>query len=370
MTRRNWRPPFGSVNEPRLRLREPVDVLAAIPYLVGYHPTESIILLGMQGKQLTFTARYDLPKPDAPRSETRFTVEHMLGVVAQQDLTGVLIVGFGSDDVVAPLALTLRDACSRFGLDVLEVLRADCGRYWSYLCTDPLCCPPDGSPYDAGTSAVAAAWTVAGRVALPDRETYERQLRPVVGVDRVAVRQATAVAGEELLALLRKQTDEQQAEEAITDRAIHAIDRGLSRLRAGQELGADDIAWLSVLAASSVLREMALKKIRTAGDELRLHRTLWMDVLRRAERDLTPAPGCLFAFAAWRCGEGALARLALERVLRVDPHESMAGAMYHLLSHGLPPSAFDEPGPVRVRRRPAQRRRKRSSSRRAGSRRG
>ena len=53
-------------DEPRLRLREPVDVLAAIPYLVGYHPSESVILLGMRGKQLTFTARHDLPPLDTP----------------------------------------------------------------------------------------------------------------------------------------------------------------------------------------------------------------------------------------------------------------------------------------------------------------
>jgi hypothetical protein len=354
-----------------LRLREPVDVLAAIPYLVGYHPSESVILLGMRGKQLTFTARRDLPPLDTPEQDIRDTVDQLLQVVLRQRLTGVLIVGFGPENRVRPLALTLRDVYARAGLDVLEVLRAEDGRYWSYLCPDPLCCPEDGSPYNPLASAVAAEWTVAGRVALPSREAYEGQLNPLGGVARAAIRQATARADERLMEMLTQAADERDATVAMTAETHQAIDRALSRLRADERLTDDDVAWISLLVASVDLRDVAWMRIRERGSaELLTHRTLWMDVFRRAEPDLISGPGCLFAFAAWRCGDGALARIALERVLRADPHYSMALLLHHILAHGLPPSAFDHLPPSRVRRRPARDRRKRSSSRRAGSRRG
>jgi hypothetical protein len=344
-------------------------VLAAIPYLVGYRPSESMILLGMRRRQVIFTARIDLPEADSSRTELGDTADQMLSVLSRQNLTGVLLVGFGSEARVAPLAFTLRLACLESGLDVLEVLRADHGRYWSYLCDDPRCCPEDGAPYDDRASAVAAEWTVAGRVVLPDRETYEQQLRPLAGLSRSATRRATMLAGDRMLALLRQSVDEDDTGETLVHEAKRAIDAGLARLRSDERLTDDEVAWLSVLAVSDEVRHTAMSRIRTAGDQLDLHRVMWMDVVRRTERDLTPAAGCLFAFAAWRCGDGALAKLALELVLEVDPCDELANTMHEMLNQGVPPAAFDRPPRSRLRRRSGRRPRRRSSSRRAGSRR-
>jgi hypothetical protein len=64
---------------PRLRLREPVDVLAAIPYLIGYQPHDSVVVLAMQGRRLYFTLREDLPARDGP-DDVVAVVEEMLGL--------------------------------------------------------------------------------------------------------------------------------------------------------------------------------------------------------------------------------------------------------------------------------------------------
>jgi hypothetical protein len=97
-----------------------------------------------------------------------------------------------------------------------------------------------------------------------------------------------------------------------------------------------------------------------------------MDVFRRAAPDFAAAPGSLFAFAAWRCGEATLARLALDRVLATKPDYNLAGLLHRIVVAGLPPSALedlDDLGVGPFRRRPGRRRRRRSSSRRAGNRR-
>ncbi len=51
---------------PRMRLRTPADVLAATPYLMGFHPDDSLVGLGLRGTRLTFHLRGDLPPEDAP----------------------------------------------------------------------------------------------------------------------------------------------------------------------------------------------------------------------------------------------------------------------------------------------------------------
>lgn len=373
MTRRRAARPAGQGrigDEPRLSLREPIDVLAAIPFIVGYHPTDCVVVMGMRGKRLLFTARGDLPDRGAPPDEVAEHVDHLVDIVLRHEATAVLIVGFGDEDHVSQVVLELCHAYDRAGLAVLEAMRAKDRRYWSYLCSDPLCCPAEGSPYDPESSVVAAEWTMAGRVALPDRKMYEDQIKPLDGPGRISVSQATMLANERLVDLIARAEDEQAAAQALMDAGTAAVEEAIKRQRAGGRLDDEEVAWLSVLLVSIPVRDNAWAKITGRPSELDMHSSLWMDVMRRVAPDLIPAPGCLFAFAAWRCGDGTLARLALEQVLDEDPTYSMALLLHNSLVHGLPPWALKNfPGPPE--RQPRGRRpRRRSSSRRAGSQRG
>jgi hypothetical protein len=121
-----------------------------------------------------------------------------------------------------------------------------------------------------------------------------------------------------------------------------------------------------VLLQSIAIRDIAWTLIRGSGLSLEHHRALWQEVLRRAEPDLVPAPACLFAFAAWRCGDGAIARIALQRALEVDPQYSMASLLLQGIAHGLPPSVLDDwPQVARAPSRRARRRRRGSTRARA-----
>ena len=123
--------------------------------------------------------------------QVRAQVDYLLGVLLRQDVNGVMLVGLGPEARVAPLTQELGLAFTAIGLPVQEAMRAEDGRFWSYLCTDNECCPPGGLPYDPVGARVAAECTLAGMVALPDRETYEAQVSPVGGLARVAMRRAS-----------------------------------------------------------------------------------------------------------------------------------------------------------------------------------
>jgi hypothetical protein len=113
------------------------------------------------------------------------------------------------------------------------------------------------------------------------------------------------------------------------------------------------------------VRDHAWQLIIDHPADVELHHGLWLDVMRRADPDLVPAPGCLLAFCAWSEGHGALASAALQRVLDLDPEYSMADVLLRGLATGLHPAILYGDPKRRLRSRLGRRRRRRSSTRRA-----
>jgi hypothetical protein len=352
----------------RVRLSTPADILSSIPYLIGYHPGESVVVIGMRQRQVTFAARDELSPDGLPPSGER--VRTLVDVVTRQRCDGVLIVGFGDEHRVGPAVWALGSALEQANVEIREALRADDGRYWSYLCNNPSCCSPDGTAYDPLTSEVAATWTLAGRAAMRDRAEYESQLHPVAGPEREAIRTATAAASARLLDLVADALDEQHAHAILVAAGTRAVADALDGQLRGSPPTTDEIAWLSVLLMDVAVRDVAWFLIIGAGREPEAHRALWQHVLCRAEPDVLAPPATLFALAAWRCGDAGIARLAVEQALDVDPDYRLAGMLHQAIVGGLSPSVMDELGsPLATRRRRGGRRSRRSSTARAGTRR-
>src|SRR5690348_10551730 len=51
---------MAHTDKPTLRIHGPVDLLTGIPYLLGFHPNESLVLVGLTHGALAVTARLDL----------------------------------------------------------------------------------------------------------------------------------------------------------------------------------------------------------------------------------------------------------------------------------------------------------------------
>ncbi|MFC0532951.1 DUF4192 domain-containing protein [Phytohabitans kaempferiae] len=332
-----------------LALRTPVDLIAAIPFLLGFHPRDSVVVVGLRARQVVFAARGDLGEPPG-------FVEYVTSVVMRQDVDTAAVVGYGTDERAREPVTAIRAALERHGVGVLDVLRVAGGRYWSYACGRDGCCPPDGTPYDAVASPIAAAATHAGQVALPDRDTLVRQIEPVGGRMREAMRQATDRATERLAGMLVTSPPGDLLGRRLLRRlGVAAVRESMRRHREGGQLTDDEVAWLTVLLVHLPIRDYAWERV---GAE-EWHLELWIDVLRRVESHLVPAPACLLAFAAWRCGQGALAVAAVERAKRSDPGYSMARLLDDVLHRGIPPSTLDDfPVPAHARagsRRPRRR---------------
>lgn len=184
-----------------LKVSSPAELISAVPFLIGFHPADSLTVVALRGPRVTFAVRMDLPEHDVPEEEARAAVHHLAAVVLQQQTEAVTILGYGDEPRVTPALLRVSHAFRRAGVTVVDELRVADGRFWSYLCTDPACCPAEGRPCEPADSRVATEATFAGAVALPSREALAARLAPAVGDDREAMLAATARAVLRLAAL-------------------------------------------------------------------------------------------------------------------------------------------------------------------------
>jgi hypothetical protein len=331
-----------------LMVRTPADFLAAVPYLIGFHPADSVVVVGIAGQKVLFAARSDLPPPaDEP---SRAAAVQLAEMVARQAVDEVTVIGYGAAPRVTPTVLRLGDALRRRDVRVLDLLRVTGGRYWSYLCDESGCCPEDGTPYSPEHSVIAAQATYAGAVVLPDRDALMAQFAPVTGAPRELMVAATERAEKRLAGV----------PEAEFARYVRRTGRAFvreagRRYRADRVLTDDEAAWLGVLLADTSVRDYAWDRVGVEESQLRL----WTDVLRRVEPAYIPAVASLLGFTAWRQGLGAHAQAAVDRALAVDQDCRMALLLAEILKYGLPPSAATG-RPPSERRNPRRRRRRRS----------
>ncbi|GII54783.1 hypothetical protein Pth03_31720 [Planotetraspora thailandica] len=316
---------------PKLTLRTPSDILAAVPYVVGFHPADSLVVLGFGGTELLLTTRWDL-RPE-PRG-----LEQLGPLLRREKITMAVIVGYGPEDVVDAPVLEVGRLLEKAGVHVMEALRAEDGRYWSYACETIVCCPEDGMPYDPVSSPVAAEAVVRGLVALPDREALRSSVTPSGGA---AMRDATRAEAVCLRSRLGGRPANGLAAELVAE--------GLSRVREAIDLY-DSGGRLDDRAAARLGFDLMVIRVRDEAwaslDDRDAHIALWTDLTRRLDpRHAAPAAS-LLAAAAWRSGDCALAGMALERALAADPGYSMARLLSQALNNLLSPVALRDRMPT------------------------
>ncbi|MFI7025832.1 DUF4192 domain-containing protein [Micromonospora sp. NPDC049900] len=322
---------MNSTDLPRLTVRSPADLIAAVPYLLGFHPTDSVVVVALTGSRIVFAARTDLPGEGDPQE----SAEHIAAVTARQGADSATAIGYGPAARVTPAVDAVRVALADAGLTVLDALRVTGGRWWSYVCQEPECCPPEGTPYDPEVSAVPAAAVFAGQVALPDRAALVAAVAPLGGPEMPRAAERAERRFADLLA--EAPPADLLGGRALRTAGVAALRVTRRRHRDGEPLTDDEVAWLCLLLTHLPVRDHAWEHTDGRDEDV----AFWTDLVRRAEPELSAAPGALLAFAAWRAGQGALAAVALERVLAEHPDYSLALLLDDLLRRGVPPSRLD-----------------------------
>jgi hypothetical protein len=313
-----------------------------IPGLLGFHPARSLVVVGAgppRGRiQVTF--RYDLPEPPDAGGAAKIAA-HAAAVLDRHQLTLAIAVGYGPGPMVTPVADALVAELRRADITLHDILRVENGRYWSYTCHDPNCCPAEGVPFDPAAHPAAATMTSAGNKALRDRAALAATIAPVGGLAEESMRPAIRRAERHAADLIREGAASGRkgaAVQRVIAEGLRAVSEAIGIYRRGGKIASDDrIAWLAISLTDLRVRDDAWA--RMVPEHVEAHLRLWTDIVRRVPARYVPAPASLLAFAAWQAGNGALANVAAQRALAADPGYSMALLLLDAIGAGIPPSA-------------------------------
>ncbi|GAA3279703.1 DUF4192 family protein [Dactylosporangium vinaceum] len=322
-----------------LRLRGPAELLSALPYLLGFHPTNSLVALGLRGPGLHVQLRGDLPGDE---TDAVVLADHYGQVFARNGMDGALLIGYGPPERAAPFLKLVNAAMVVRGLRVYDLLRTHERRFWSLFCSSPDCCPPEGRPFDPETSVAAAEATLAGLVAMPSRETVAELFEGPVGPALAAIEDAGDRANLRVLRLAAGR-DPAGIRAAVVAAGRVALEAALTRYAADEALDDDELAWLQVLLHVLDFRDRAWERLDrdtrcTGNPAIETHRRFWMDMVRRCEPSAVAPAATLLSYLSWRTGNGLHAALALDRAFAADPGYTGAGLMAEILGRGLSPA--------------------------------
>ncbi len=119
-----------------------------------------------------------------------------------------------------------------------------------------------------------------------------------------------------------------------------AITAAVRAYRAGGSVTSpEDLATLAVALTFPVARERAWLLMDPA--HCQAHQRLWTDLARLAPPGLRATPACLLALVARQSGNGALARIALDRALADGLGHPMDAVLRDIIGSTTPPSPGD-----------------------------
>ncbi len=331
------------------------ELLAYLPYQLGFRPTDSLVAVGLRDGHAEVTARIDL----APRGEEHAEVhgvERVAQVFVRAKVDGVVCAAYpGARGPAATTAVLIRARAvlAEQGLPAGHLLVADEHTWWAAVCA---CggCPEEQSPIP-GADRVPAVFDSVLRGVAPlgrrsdlSRMLACRDLPRARAVDR-AMQWAGALDDRSFVDLVsalltggRIASDVPAYELASLSRTLavaRARDAAFGVLTPGIPATKDTPPTALETALRDRLRSIDDSTTNSFGAErgaVRARLIEWVQVLPDAAR---PPVLTLLAGAAWSSGNGALAAVAVEQALDLDHDYRLAALLDHALTMGVRPQS-------------------------------
>ncbi|WP_112136037.1 DUF4192 domain-containing protein, partial [Glycomyces dulcitolivorans] len=305
----------------KLSVNGPTDIIAAVPYLLGFAPEHSLVAVGLKDRGLECTFRVDLPGS----LDHLDLLNTLIEPVQTNDCTAVVLIAYGDDEIAtASLSQALIDYALT-DIDVLDALRVTDGRYYSATCNGP-CCPAEGTPVSAEDTAISAALVAADANRHPDRDAVTALLAPAAPNRRAAV--STAVDDTIVQEATLSWGEQRRMDIAAVDQWLAAADLPDA---------STDIAILGLAVGDLDVRDHALIASDTDPDK---SCGLWLWVARHLDEELAAPAFTIAGWCAYRTGNGVLALEAFNAALQSSPSYRLAQMLLAALQAGIPPKAL------------------------------
>jgi hypothetical protein len=297
-----------------LVLSDECDAVALVPHLLGFHPTDSVVVIACHNGSIEVTARFDIAQCHRNGPLKRFLTH----LVTPERV--FLIVAFCADVAACD------DALARFEIllgapRVLISVYTDGERVWRRGRAGWRWLKP-------GNLDLEDALADSGKHVLDNRD----QLAAMVAgppADRI---EAVALACAEALHTWSRRPLAERL-----DRARRLVDTGIADPSA---LDWVNVAELACLVGDIPVRDEIWGTMDRASADGYV--ALFLRVLDGACEGLAVPVLALTGAAAWLTGDGALLACCLERGLSIDPTYTMLRLLEQTLLSALPPTAWDD----------------------------
>jgi len=332
-----------------LKLHHPGDVLAAVPFVLGFEPANSLVAISLKGRRqrVGLVMRTDYPSK-LDLEVFKFAALNMITHLQRDHARGVILVSYPpvtvelqEDRPVDEALEILEKAAEESGIPVREALIVIDRRWWSIKCKDERCCPIAGTPVvDLAKSRVAAEVVVRGG---PMPFANEEGLVASLSHQDSLLAQCLAQAIEDRVEQLLARTTKDEIQE-IRRTQLTALDECYSiwchsecstQVFAGRlELLADVVIGVQTV----MLRDYALGI--HSEETLEQAVALWRWLLTLIPEGTVAPIACLAAATAYESGDGAMAQRALDRAFLDSPEYSLAHLLRRVFTAGFSPGTF------------------------------
>lgn len=310
------------------RLTSAIDVIGVVPYLLGFHPQDSVVIINLCEGQVKLVQRIDIPPEKDLPGAVNAMVEPMKNALPDE----VLLLGYEtSEGQSADMLEMLTTAIRTAGVEVKYGLVVREGRWYDMTCEDPTCCPAEGRVLDMrGSQHKYAELVGEGLSPLASREAVQAVLEPIQEADLLELGDAM-VTRESIAAWSKLLTVGmlEMGEVAVAAEALLVIDFRdalIAHLCPGSLppdlIGEEAQGWIADLPMV----------VRSGGAE-----RLIVFCTNLPNKFAAPALTVLASYS-WHTGQGAVTRMALDRAIRCDPHYRLALLLDRMVDLGMRPT--------------------------------
>ncbi|GAA3530022.1 DUF4192 domain-containing protein [Amycolatopsis ultiminotia] len=330
----------------RVILRDPAQLIASLPYLLGFCPTESVVLLGhlSPGTAIGLILRADLP----PRELFAIQVDSLVPRFLHEAHAGVtaVIVGGDPDDCGPPHADfvdELRRALAEHELHLFHPLwtaEVAAGAPWACY-RDPDC---GGILPDPRDTVIAAATTRAGYVVFRSRDEVAalfepRSRRALERRAALLTRSPAPLCDPEITSTASGDPGAELSSGVLLERAAAEVRAAFLRHRRREGPPNDAQAVRLAHALSLVpIRDACLATAVPLGSPLACEaEEVWLALVRELPAPHRAGAACLLAYSTLLRGDGALAGMAVANAVEADPGSLLASLLHSVWNAGVDP---------------------------------
>jgi hypothetical protein len=333
--------------------RDPGELVAALPGMLGFHPQMSLLLVALRGpmRQIDLVVRSDLPDPvpEHPQSLEHFATHLVSALMRAEPEAAAIVVVTELVDSAPPAAEVVAEVAERMRAAAIPLHSSiwasgtRSGAVWG--CYERCRCRGEVPSGAAGAFAAGAA--LGGVVVHEDREALLDLVEPTdpAGIERrerlvaAAIDRCAATGGAPdpavgWAAVARALAEAVEGSLVLGDERVAALAVALT----APEVVDAAIVRMAVLARDGAHPERA--EHEGAAQERAAAEQLWAALSREAPEPEAAVPASLLAVSALLRGDGALANVALDRAQEAWPGHVLSNRLRAVAAWGPRPEEF------------------------------